>query len=419
MVNLEAEITYIGCLLKDDELIKDSTLLDKHFHDGFNRNVFNIIKKLDESNEPIDLAAVVVESKGRVDRNRLSQTINSVASTKVFKTLERHIFESWKLREADRIRRQSINELSDITKIVKELDELEDNHDDEYDHQQAIVRLYENIEKQTEGLSGIDTGFEDLNRYTDGYQKGDLIISAARPSVGKTAKMLNHAIAHCRNGGVCVIHSLEMGEELLNRRMLSAIGRIDGNKMRNPRAYFKDDDWSKLTNAMAQLSKYKMYIYDKSGQTPSYIKSKVREVKKKHPDEDILVMIDYLQLMRTDQKYESKNIEVGEITRTLKELARDEQVPVNVLSQLSRAVTQRQDKRPIMSDIRDSGSVEQDADVIEFLHRDDYQDYDAEESNTIEVIIAKQRNGSVGTVELVYLKEYNLMLDMDYRHDHS
>ena len=160
-----------------------------------------------------------------------------------------------------------------------------------------------------------------------------------------------------------------------------------------------------------------MHIYDKSGQTVSYIRSKVRQLKKKYPDKKILVQIDYLQLMRTDGKYERKDLEVGAITRAMKEMARDEKVPVFLLSQLSRGVTQREDKRPMMSDIRDSGSVEQDADVIEFLHREDYYDAETDKKNIVEVIIAKQRNGPVGTVEMAYIKEYNLFLDLERRYD--
>lgn len=187
--------------------------------------------------------------------------------------------------------------------------------------------------------------------------------------------------------------------------------------MRNPKQYFNNDDWGKLSQSLGVLSNMNLFIYDKSGQTPNYIKSKVAKLRKQYPNEKILVMIDYLQLMRTDKNYENKNIEVGEITRSLKELAREYKVPVYLLSQLSRGVESRQDKRPMMSDIRDSGSVEQDADVIEFLYRDDYYDAESESAGIIEVIIAKQRNGPVGTVELAYQKEHNGFYDLDRRYD--
>src|SRR5699024_2458051 len=219
---------------------------------------------------------------------------------------------------------------------------------------------------------GIDTGFEDVNRMLDGFQGGDLIISAARPSMGKTAKMLSHALAHCQNGGMTAIFSLEMGQEQLNKRLLAMAGKINLHKMRNPKQYFNDGDWNNFSMAMGIVSNLNLHIFDKSGQTIQEIRSQVKKLKRKYPNVPMLIQIDYLQIIRTSQRFESKNIEVGEITRSLKELARETNSPVYLLSQLNRGVESRQDKRPLMSDIRDSGSIEQDADVIEFLYRDDY-----------------------------------------------
>lgn len=418
MINLESENLLIGSLLKDGTLIKETNIHSKHLYDPLNKKVINIMRNLDEQGEDIDLVAVVVASKGDVDKQRLADLSNSVPSLHNFKMVERNVIESYKLREAKKITSVEINEISDIEAVKNELEEIEvSNNEDEYDHQQAMINLYENIENQTKGLSGYDTGFRDLNQYLDGFQETDLIISAARPSTGKTAKMLAHASEHCLNGHVTAIFSLEMGEESLNKRMLSLLGKIDGSKMRNPKQYFNSDDWSKFQSALGVLSNMNLYIYDKSGQTVSYIRQKIAKLRKQYPNEKILVLIDYLQLMRTDKSYENKNIEVGEITRSLKDMARDFKVPVYLLSQLSRGVESRQDKRPMMSDIRDSGSVEQDADVIEFLYRDDYYDAESESAGIIEVIIAKQRNGPVGTVELAYRKEHNGFYDLERRYD--
>ncbi|MCF3941591.1 replicative DNA helicase [Oceanobacillus alkalisoli] len=417
---LEAEYGLLGCVLKQGELIKEITLQEKHFHNANNQIIFKTLREIEQANEPIDLVSVVVRlgntNLSRIGgRKHLSDLINSVARLESYKAYEKFILESWKIREARKIQGMEIHSLDDLAAVVEKYDEIElENNDDDYDHIEAMSQLYQSIEEQEPGLSGIDTGFQDLNRMLDGFQKGDLIISAARPSVGKTAKMLNHAKVHGENGGVSAIFSLEMFKDQLNKRMLSTIGRIDGHKMRNPKQYFNADDWSRFTNAMGILSNMNMHIYDKSGQTINEIRSKVSKLKKDYPDKDILVMIDYLQLIRSDRRYENKNIEVGEITRSLKELARDMDVPVYLLSQLSRGVESRQDKRPMLSDIRDSGSVEQDADVIEFLYRDDYYDSSSEKQNIIEVIIAKQRNGKVGTVELAFLKEYNLFADLKH-----
>lgn len=412
MLNLEAESSFIGCLLKEGDLIKETVITSDKLHDPFNKNVFNIITELDNQNETIDVVSVVVASKGQIDKKRLAEIVNGIATTENFKFLESKIIESWQLREVNKIKSKEITSISDIAELKDALSNISVNVEKEYNHSEAMVELYQTIENQKEGMSGYKTGFKGMDRILDGFQEGDLIISAARPSLGKTAKMLAHAKVHCDNGGVTVIFSLEMGADQLNRRLLSNIGRINGHKMRNPKQYFASEDWGKFTNALAISERYKLYIYDKSGQTVNEIRSKVAELRKKYPNEEILVMIDYLQLIRSDKNYESKNIEVGEITRTLKEIARENKVPVYLLSQLSRGVTQRQDKRPMMSDLRDSGSIEQDADVIELLHRDDYYD-DENTDNIMEVIIAKQRNGSVGTVELVYIKEHNLFLDLE------
>jgi len=168
---------------------------------------------------------------------------------------------------------------------------------------------------------------------------------------------------------------------------------------------------------MGILGDLNLHIFDKSGQTVQEIRSQVKKLKRKYPDVPMLIQIDYLQLIRTSQRYESKNIEVGEITRSLKELAKETNSPVYLLSQLNRGVESRQDKRPMMSDIRDSGSIEQDADVIEFLYREDYYNPESDKKNIIEVIIAKQRNGAVGTVELYYQKEFNLFHGLERRNE--
>lgn len=385
--------------------------------------IFETLKKLDSKDEPIDVVTIITaiqpENLNKIGGpQKLTMLENVSANIENYKTYENYIIEAWKVREAKRLQETEISSLEDIRSLQEKLAELdEDTTEEEYDHKETLIQLHRDIEKQQDGLSGYDTGYNDLNAYLDGFQEKNLIVVAARPSVGKTALMLNHGERHALNGGVVAIFSLEMAKEELLKRKISSMGKIDGHKMRNPKTYFNADDWTNYQKALATLSHMKIYIYDKSGQTVSYIRSKVRQLRRKYPNEQILVMIDYLQLIRTEERYERKDIEIGEITRSLKELAKEESVPVYLLSQLSRAVTTRQDKRPIMSDIRDSGSVEQDADVIMFLHRDDYYDRDSESNNIIEIIIAKQRNGAVGIIEMLYLKEFNRFVELDKRYD--
>lgn len=292
-----------------------------------------------------------------------------------------------------------------VTDFKKSSDVLRDVHEN----------LIE-ISKQKDGLSGVATGFKGIDRLTNGLQKGDLIILAARPSVGKTAFALNLAqnAAHISNVPVAIF-SLEMGADQLVKRMLSAAGRIDGAKLRDGR--LSDEDWLRYSKASATLSKDEIYIDDTPNLKVIEIASKCRKLQREHGLG--LVVIDYLQLISgPDNSRESRQLEVSEISRSLKGLARELKVPVVALSQLSRAVEQRHDKRPIMSDLRESGAIEQDADIVAFLHRDDY--YNAEDSEhpgEVEVIFGKHRNGATGVVILTFEKDYNKFLNLENRYD--
>src|SRR5690606_13428665 len=236
------------------------------------------------------------------------------------------------------------------------------------------------------------------------FQRSDLIIVAARPSVGKTAFALNIAQnVGVRAGETVAIFSLEMGAAQLVQRMLCAESNVDAGKLRT--GHLDPEDWEKLTMAIGTLSEAKIFIDDSASITVMDIRSKCRRLKREHGLG--MIVIDYLQLIHgRGRSGENRQQEVSEISRTLKQIARELEVPVIALSQLSRGVEQRQDKRPMMSDLRESGSIEQDADIVAFLYRDDYYNQETEKKNIIEIIIAKQRNGPVGTVELVFLKNF-------------
>ena len=278
----------------------------------------------------------------------------------------------------------------------------------------VLSDAYSTIEKlhQSSGeITGIATGFTDLDKMTAGFQRNDLIIVAARPSVGKTAFALNISQnVAVRTGENVAIFSLEMGAEQLVMRMLCAEGNIDAQRLRTGR--IEAEDWGRLSLAMSSLSQAGIYIDDTPGLRVNEIRAKCRRLKQEHGLG--MIMIDYLQLIVGNGKPgENRQQEVSEISRTLKAIARELQVPVIALSQLSRGVESRQDKRPMMSDIRESGAIEQDADIVAFLYRDDYYDKESEDANTIEIIIAKQRNGPTGTVKLSFRKEYNKFVNME------
>ncbi len=284
----------------------------------------------------------------------------------------------------------------------------------------VLVQTYDNIEmlhNRNGDITGIPTGFTELDRMTSGFQRSDLIIVAARPSVGKTAFALNIAqnVATKTNENVAIF-SLEMSAQQLVMRMLCAEGNINAQNLRTGK--LTPEDWGKLTMAMGSLSNAGIYIDDTPSIRVSDIRAKCRRLKQESGLG--MVVIDYLQLIQgSGRNRENRQQEVSEISRSLKALARELEVPVIALSQLSRSVEQRQDKRPMMSDLRESGSIEQDADIVAFLYRDDYYNKDSENKNIIEIIIAKQRNGPVGTVQLAFIKEYNKFVNLERRFDEA
>ena len=253
---------------------------------------------------------------------------------------------------------------------------------------------------------GVITGFTDLDyKLEGGLQKGSLYVLAARPSMGKTAFILNVAKHICVDERkTAIIFSLEMPKEALMTRLLSMESHVDADRLR--KGSVTPTDWEGLIEAASNLGESGLLIDDTFNITVGEIRSKCRKYKEEHPDLAV-VFIDYLQLIRGSGKYNSPVYEVGEISKSLKGLARDLGLPVVTLSQLSRDTAKRENKRPVLSDLRDSGSIEQDADVVMFLHREDYYNHDPnfEKKNVTELIIAKQRNGPIGTVELIWLPD--------------
>jgi replicative DNA helicase len=252
-------------------------------------------------------------------------------------------------------------------------------------------------------LTGIASGFTDLDDKMSGLQKSDLIILAGRPSMGKTTLALNiaeHAAVGERKH--VAVFSMEMPGEQLAMRLLSSLGRINGHKVRTGK--LDDDDWPRLMSAMTMLSEAPVYIDDTPGLSPIELRSRARRLKREHGLD--LVIVDYLQLMQAQESGENRATEISNITRALKNLAKELSVPVIAMSQLNRSLEQRPDKRPVMSDLRESGAIEQDADVILFIYRDEVYHDDSPDKGTAEIIIGKQRNGPTGRVRLTFLGEY-------------
>ncbi len=261
-------------------------------------------------------------------------------------------------------------------------------------------------------LPGIPTGVQELDRYITGLKKSDLILMASRPGMGKTSFALNIALNAAKvSKKAVVIFQLEMSREQLALRLMSGEALIDSHKLQT--GDLTDDEWARLAHASEELSKTSIYIDDNPSLTVADMKSKCRRL----GSELGLIVIDYLQLMQTGHRVENRTTEVGEISRAMKIMAKELNVPVLCCAQLSRAAEQRQDKRPMLSDLRESGAIEQDADIVLFLYREDYYNRDNKDGNTAECIVAKNRHGSTGTIKLQWLGQYTSFKSVDLRHE--
>lgn len=435
--NLEAEQAVLGAIfLEPNSLVTASEILQpEDFYRAAHQRIYSVMLDLAERGEPVDVITLTAELRDRKQLEEvggltyLTELASSAPTAANIDYYCKIVEEKSILRRLIRTATQIVSDgyqredeveaiLDDAEKTILEVSQKKRSSAFK-SIKDVLVETYDNIEQLNNrkgDVTGIPTGFLELDRMTAGFQRNDLIIVAARPSVGKTAFALNIAqnVAIKTNENVAIF-SLEMGAQQLVMRMLCAEGNIDAQRLRTGK--LEETDWQKLTMAMGSLSNAGIYIDDTPGVRINEIRSKCRRLQQERGLG--MILIDYLQLIQGNSSKGSENRqqEVSEISRTLKAIARELQVPVIALSQLSRGVESRQDKRPMMSDIRESGSIEQDADIVAFLYRDDYYDKESEKQNIIEIIIAKQRNGPVGTVELAFVKEYNKFVNLDRRHD--
>ena len=316
------------------------------------------------------------------------------------------------IKTANEIIRNSYSGTEDVDALVEQaekriFDVVQERNSRGYASiREILINVFDEIEeisKSGQSISGLESGFIDLDAKTSGLNKSALLIVAARPAMGKSAFVLNIASYVARHQKTPVmIFNLEMSKEEVTKRILCAESEVDSTKVKN--ATLESEDWLKLGEASGRLSDMPIYIDDTPGLTSAELRAKCRKAKL---EKNIgLVIIDYLQLMESKNKSSSRQQEVSEISRSLKILAKELNIPVIALSQLSRATESRTDHRPMLSDLRESGSIEQDADIVMFLHREDYYDANTEKKNVAEVIIAKNRSGSTGTVELAWIPEY-------------
>lgn len=428
--SIEAEQSVIGSMLmgRDAILTASEILTGEDFYQQQYGVIFDAIVELHNEGKPVDLITlqnrlrekdVPPEISSMEFARDLLSAVPTSANVKYYATI---VSEKALLRRLIKLNEEISNECYLAKEKVdvilehtekKMFDLLQKRSTSDYvPIRQIVMNALERIEQasKTKGrITGIPSGFTDLDNMTAGFQNSDFILVAARPSMGKTAFVLNIAeYMAVKKEKAVAIFSLEMSEEQLVNRMFSLESKVKANNLRV--GDLQDEEWAKLIEAAGVIGDTNLHIDATPGISISEMRSKCRKWKLEHGLD--IVFIDYLQLMSGSGRSESRQQEISEISRSLKALARELNVPVVALSQLSRAVEQRTDHRPMLSDLRESGAIEQDADMVMFIYRDDYYNKDTERQNIAEIIIAKQRNGSIGTVELVWLPEYTKFANM-------
>ena len=429
--SLEAEQSVLGGLLLDNERWDSISgkVVDKDFYSRPHRLIFAAIKVILENNQPLDLITLSEHLEQREELESVggfayladlakntpsAANINAYADIVCERALVRNLIGiANEIADAgyDPQGRSSADLLdmaeSKVFAIAEErTTESEGPQSVDNILEKTLERIEELYKSPQDGVTGVNTGFADLNKKTAGLQGSDLIIVAARPSMGKTTFAMNL----CENAAMdqekpVLIFSLEMPAEQLMMRMLASLSRVDQTKIRT--GQLDDEDWARISSTMGILMQKKnMYIDDSSGLTPTDLRSRARRVARETGGLS-MIMVDYLQLMRVPGLQDNRTLEISEISRSLKALAKELNVPVVALSQLNRSLEQRADKRPINSDLRESGAIEQDADLIMFIYRDEVYHPDSALKGIAEIIIGKQRNGPIGSVRLTFQGQFS------------
>ncbi|HIE12821.1 MAG TPA: replicative DNA helicase [Desulfotomaculum sp.] len=429
--NIDAEQAVLGAIFLDPDVIHQvvGIVQPDDFYQEPHRLIFETMLTLDDEGAPIDIITVVdrLRQAGRLERTGGASYVVTLAdvvpSTAHAEHYARLVAEKALLRTliqvATRIRDMGYEAGEDPRKLLSEAErmilELAQDRAElaAFSSLKTVIEAaLKHIEKvcQTpgQGMLGLPTGFTDLDRILSGLWPQDLIIVAARPSMGKTALALSIALNVAKKGIPVGFFSLEMSKEQLVQRLLTAEAKIDHKRIRT--AQLEDEDWQQLTEAAAGIAPLAIFIDDTPGLRAREMRARAKRLQREQGLG--LLIIDYLQLMQSTRRAENRQQEIAEISRSLKALAKELNVPVLALSQLSRAVEQRQEKKPVMSDLRESGALEQDADVIMFIYREEYYRPETEKRGIAEIIVAKQRNGPVGKVELAFLKEFTCFVNL-------
>lgn len=429
--SIEAEQSVLGAMMVSKESINTALEIVRpdDFYKEANKEIFETIIVLFNRNEPVDLITLPEELKRRGTLEgiggityiaNLSSSVATTANTKYYcKIVEEKSILRRLIKSSDEIMTKAYEDTEEIDAILEKaekniFDITQGSHREGFSPiSEVLLTSFAQIEERAANkgaLTGLTSGFTDLDNKLSGLQKSDLVLLAARPSMGKTAFGINIATNSALKGNARVaIFSLEMSKEQLVQRIISSTAHVDLQKIIS--GNLVDDEWIQVVNSMGPLSQMSIYIDDTAGISLMEMKAKCRRLKiEKGLD---LVLVDYLQLMQLGGHQESRQQEISAISRGLKGLAKEMECPVIALSQLSRAPELRSDHRPILSDLRESGAIEQDADIVMFLYRDEYYNQESEKKNIGELIIAKHRNGPTGNIELVWKQEFTKFLNKE------
>ena len=423
--SIEAERSVLGAMLQDPNAVMQAaeTLTAEDFYQPQHRELFDAMMKLFREQTPVDLVTADSELSRRGTLEgvggtayliELSQYVPTTANVKAYitlvaekSTLRRLIHASQEISQECFSQQSPLQEtLNHAEKAIFDIVMKRSSGDTLVHVKNVLYNTYANIEELSKlkgRVSGVPTGFTALDNMLTGLHGGELVILGARPSMGKTSLAMNIAAHAALMAGKSVaVFSLEMPREQIALRVLCSEARVDMQKVRQ--GTLSGDDWMRLARALGPIAGSNMYLDDTAGISPSQLRSRCRRLMMDHGLD--LIVVDYLGLMHADGKAENRQLEVSEISRQLKAIALELKVPLLACAQLSRASTARVDKRPALQDLRDSGSIEQDADVVMFIHREGYYDPNCEEKNVGEIIVSKQRNGPLGTVKVAWLSEY-------------
>lgn len=431
--NVEAEQSVLGGMLIDNETVNRvvEVLRPEDFYRPAHQTIYEAILAQYQKNEPSDLITITnwLKKEGKLDEiggpAYLAMLVDQVPATTNIGHYANIVYDKAVLRHvitgAGEIIQKGYDSKGDVDQYLDQAEKIifeiaQRKVTKSFAHVKDIVKdsfkMIEQLYEKKEAVTGVPTGFEDFDKMTSGLQPADLVILAGRPSMGKTALALNmggYAAIHA--GFRVAIFSLEMSKEQLVQRLLCSEARVDSSRLRV--GFLHESDWPKLTKAAGLLSEAPIYIDDAAAQTVLEMRAKCRRLQREKGLD--LIIVDYLQLVRGNARYtESREREISDISRSLKALAKELHVPVVALSQLNRSVESRQDKRPQLSDLRESGALEQDADVISFVYRDEVYNKETPDKGVAEVIIGKQRNGPIGTVRLAFLNSYTRFENLSY-----